>query len=198
MIDNGSTDGTQEYLKELQEKGKIKEVIFNQENRGIPESSNQFLEIIGNKYTHIGKVDNDIVFKSNGWLEIMVKIWQRNNCMILSPYVEGLINNPGGVLRDGYGLLAGELLGLVRHLGGCSVFGTYLAYKGWKWPIQAKKHGGNDVLFSIHCREEGFQMAYVENHRVGHYTGLHKELYPEYFGSIRQKEQKEVYANSNT
>lgn len=198
IVDNGSTDGTKEYLEALWRNGKIKHIIYNSENKGIAVASNQALDVISDKYDIIGKVDNDIHFKTEGWLDSMISVFNRNMKMVLSPYVEGLINNAGGVLRDGYGLLGGELLGLVRHLGGCSIFSPYIAYKDWRWPDHARKHGGNDVMFSIYCRQNMFNLAYLENHRVGHYTEDHKKLYPEYYGSIRKQEQSESYVEANS
>jgi len=54
VVDNGSTDGTVEYLKFAQQQGLIKEIVFNNENKGISEAKNQGLEVV----SRISKEDN--------------------------------------------------------------------------------------------------------------------------------------------
>ena len=64
MVDNGSTDGTVEYLKSLPYNN-IK-FIFNEKNLGFPKGNNQGLEIAEGEY--IGFLNNDILLSSN-WFE---------------------------------------------------------------------------------------------------------------------------------
>ncbi|MBO6088297.1 glycosyltransferase, partial [bacterium] len=64
LVDNGSTDGTVEYLKSLPYNN-IK-FIFNEKNLGFPKGNNQGLEIAEGEY--IGFLNNDILLSSN-WFE---------------------------------------------------------------------------------------------------------------------------------
>ena len=66
VIDNGSTDGTVEYLKMMKELCFIDHLVLNSENKGIAEPKNQGLEIVAEiaktktvKFVCI--TDNDIV-----------------------------------------------------------------------------------------------------------------------------------------
>jgi GT2 family glycosyltransferase len=66
VIDNGSTDGTIDYLKFCKEQGLVDELILNSTNLGIAEPKNQGLEVVKKlaetqeiKYVCIS--DNDIV-----------------------------------------------------------------------------------------------------------------------------------------
>lgn len=57
IIDNGSTDGTQDYLRRYCTDCKL---IFNDQNKGIAYAMNQFLEMTTG-YAIAAKVDNDTV-----------------------------------------------------------------------------------------------------------------------------------------
>jgi len=61
VIDNGSTDGTVEFLKLMKDKGHIQTLILNDENKGIAEAKNQGLQVIKSKSKYIVITDNDIV-----------------------------------------------------------------------------------------------------------------------------------------
>lgn len=65
VIDNGSTDGTVEWLR-TQEVF----VICNKENRGVAGAMNQFLSMIDSHWA--GKVDNDTIV-TPGWVEALVR-----------------------------------------------------------------------------------------------------------------------------
>lgn len=71
VVDNGSTDTTQEYLKNLQEQGQCRGVVVcqNSTNLGAAKALNQGLEIarkLGVRY--LAKCDNDLYFWPD-WLE---------------------------------------------------------------------------------------------------------------------------------
>lgn len=184
VVDNGSTDGTKEWIFDQSEWG---DTIYNEKNRGISAASNQAIESIMNgegvKYDIIGKVDNDCFFLTEGWLAKIVDIWKVNHRIALSPYVQGLKGNPGGAQRLDYGVVKGEYLGLTRHLGGICHFVDASAYRDFRWDEQGFLHGVQDVEFSQYLLLKGFQMGYLENYFVEHYKGTdgqHKD-YPEYF-----------------
>lgn len=195
IVDNGSRDGTTKYLKKLQKKYPDRVyIIENAGNVGISKASNQALELIGNGYQIIGKVDNDCLFLTEGWLAKMVDIWKSNRLIALSCYVQGLKDNPGGAPRETYGVIKDELIGMTRHLGGICVFSDAKAYDGFRWDEQSFLHGVQDVEFSQHIGFKGYQMGYMENFFCEHIDGTegqHKR-YPEYF-ERRKKEKTTRY-----
>ena len=158
-------------------------IILNDENTGIPFASNQAVEAIKpTSVDYIMKLDNDAIFLSNGWLEGMMNIYDRNEMFILSPYVEGIHAMPGGMPRRTYGTIADEYLGMVDHLGGICVIAPAKVYYNWSWP-DAFMQGGNDVMFSNYVQKCGYLMAYMENSRVEHIHGTRQQEkdYPEYY-----------------
>jgi glycosyltransferase involved in cell wall biosynthesis len=78
VIDNASTDGTQDWLK-----GQNVWVIYNKENLGVSGAMNQFLEITKND-EYVGKVDNDTVVPKD-WAEKTLDILKSNDLDIVQP-----------------------------------------------------------------------------------------------------------------
>jgi len=186
IVDNGSTDGTREWLKEQN----IKKVVFNEKNMGIPYASNQIIEEIrkGN-YDFIMKCDNDVWFKSNNWLKTMMNLYKVFRPIAFSLYPEGLIENAGGVNRYEYAYFANEFLGLVPHIGGMTSIVPTEVYDKFQWPKVAFLHGGNDVILSSWLNNNKYLMAYLENYQAEHLESTlgQQQKYPEYF-KLRKQE----------
>ena len=70
IVDNGSKDGTVDYLKTLTNP-QIEDIIFNPENVGTASALNVGWKLAYDRNWHAGKLDNDVVFYDNGWLRKM-------------------------------------------------------------------------------------------------------------------------------
>lgn len=81
IVDNGSTDGTVEYLKGANKENRIK-IIINKENLGFSKGNNQGIEIAEGEY--IGFLNNDILLYPN-WFEECEKVFQKENTAFVSP-----------------------------------------------------------------------------------------------------------------
>jgi len=195
--DNGSKDGTQEWLK----KQKTKYLHLSDKNVGITIASNKLLDAIGDDYQFIIKADNDCLFETFGWLEDMIDMWRRNHMLYMSPYVEGLVHNPGGAPRVGYSYIGPHFVEVTYHIGGILAGIDARAYKNWRWQDQFL-HGNQDREASVTFTKKGYMPLYYPEHRVSHMdttTGQQKK-YPEYF-KRRVKEKittSEVKENINT
>lgn len=184
VVDNGSSDGTVDWLKEYAQ-GKDVQLIINSENKGISLASNQALDWAKSQdYDIIVKVDNDAIFKTKKWLSKMVQIWKANRKLALSCYISGLKDNPGGAPRVVYGKICGELVGMARHLGGIVHFVDAKAYDDFRWPTDETLHGNQDVEMSLYLASRGYQMGYLENYFVNHGiegTKGQEDKYKDYF-----------------
>src|SRR5580658_10156323 len=70
VINNGSTDGTEDYLAGLQDASPVPvTVIANNTNRGFPAAINQGLEYARGE--HIALLNNDVVV-TDGWLAQLI------------------------------------------------------------------------------------------------------------------------------
>lgn len=195
IVDNGSKEETYKYLREYCKETSVfdhkdRHLLRNEENVGISRGSNQALEAIGNGYDIIVKVDNDCRFLSKSWLKTIMDCYVIVRSYVLSPYVEGLIDSPGGVPRrrldnpalSPYGYIGKNLVGFAPHLGGICIAAPREAYEGFRWREVDFFHGIQDAEFSQHCLNQGFALAYLENIKVEHidtYLGQ-DEKYPEY------------------
>jgi O-antigen biosynthesis protein len=73
IVDNASRDGTQAYLRELQRKGVVKNLLLLPENIGVARASNLAWSQ-ESAAAHYLKLDNDIVIQKPGWLGMMVEV----------------------------------------------------------------------------------------------------------------------------
>ena len=195
IFDNGSKDGTVDWLKEYEasHKGKV-HVIYSEDNKGISLASNRVVDEIvrQNKFRVVVKLDNDCLTKTEGWLAKMVEIWKSNHKLALSCYVEKLRDNPGGAQRIAFGEVKKETIGMTRHLGGILHFVDAQAYTYFRWDTHDFLHGVQDLEFSQYLLRNGFQMGYLENYFVEHYKGTEQQEkeFPRYFE--RRKQQKQT------
>lgn len=87
VCDNGSTDGTKEYLELLHRKRLIHKVIFNRENLGIAESKNQLVRALEWESDFFILTDSDIVFPYGNpcYIKCMLEILNRHpQCGVLN------------------------------------------------------------------------------------------------------------------
>jgi glycosyltransferase involved in cell wall biosynthesis len=71
VVDNHSTDGTPEFLKDMQAEGLIHNLVLMEENLGVAKASNIAWLLESNAGFYL-KLDNDIVLQKHGWLNDMI------------------------------------------------------------------------------------------------------------------------------
>jgi len=78
VIDNNSTDGTKEYLKELKFSGKIAGLILNKENIGLERALNKGFQVVKST-PYFVTVDNDCIAPSLEpcWLDRLIGLMDR-------------------------------------------------------------------------------------------------------------------------
>jgi GT2 family glycosyltransferase len=192
VLDQGSKDGTVDWLNSFTHKlGKIYVYPLNM-NIGINRGVNYIVDKIGDRYDIIVKIDNDVEIETDGWLEKMIKVLAPKS--VISPYVKGLIDNRGGVNR--YSHIKELNIGLTPFIGGICMIGHRKAWNedsgGWEYP--RPKHAGGDKAFCQKLELAGYKFGYVENVIIKHIestTGQH-ERYPDYF-KLRKEERTKIF-----
>ncbi len=93
LVENGSKDGTREYLEEFKNTKSNVTLIVNDENLGYSKGNNQGLrEVLNKDYDYIGLLNNDILFTPN-WLFDTLKIFDLNpEIGMISPRIQKKCN----------------------------------------------------------------------------------------------------------
>lgn len=95
IIDNNSSDGTEEYLKQLEKRCdniNIK-VIYNNKNKGFVGGMNQGIALSDAEF--ICLANNDLLF-TKGWLAEMISVFEKNtNIGVLNPNSNNIGAKPG-------------------------------------------------------------------------------------------------------
>ncbi len=167
VLDQGSDDGTAEWLADMYAEGRIHYLRLEPSNIGISRGSNHLLDIItaGDWHSWICKFDPDVVVQTPRWLERMV-----NRCpqkTVLSPHILGLVQHPGGAPRAKRD--ERRRLGYVKHLGGAVNLAPADAWKDFgRWTVPAPAHGQQDAEFSARLLDKGWKLAHCEDVLMRH------------------------------
>jgi len=149
ITDNGSTDGTVEYLESL-DHPRIKRITFKEKNAGISPVTNEFWEKAESDY--VGKVDNDILLPDR-WLEPIMRVHAAGDpnvgivglCHFHRDEIDSLDEHP--YLHNIKSLEDGVKVFVQVHLGGaCYVFPRKLFLKLGNADLhpEALTHGWSD------------------------------------------------------
>ena len=185
VVDNGSVDGTQEWLKDVyQNTYQNVHLIFNDENRGISVGSNQALDAIGVNYDLIIKMDNDCEVEYNNIIKRIVSVYESMPMLsgqyMLSPRVEGIINQPK---RHRDIMIDNVHIGIAGIVGGLFHCLPSHTYKQFRYDESLPKAQGQDQQICGWVRDNGGEVGYMEPIVVKHYETTDGQCarYPEYF-----------------
>lgn len=159
IVDNGSTDGTVEYLRELKEQCNVVwDVQFNENNMGIAVARNQCLKLAQKYDTQwLSTVDNDVEFLPN-WLEDSIKILKALPKFCVGINFEGTpypITDKNGVTFQ---------YKKMGNLGtACTVFSQELHKAIGYFTTEFGLYGEEDADFFFRARLAGYQMAYLKD-----------------------------------
>ncbi len=89
IVDNGSTDGTAEWLKEFKKEAESQKVgvklIFNSGNIGCSTARNQGID--ASSGTLVAFCDNDIALRSRSWLKVMAEDLKPSDVGMVGPKI---------------------------------------------------------------------------------------------------------------
>jgi glycosyltransferase involved in cell wall biosynthesis len=158
VVDNGSTDGTVEFLQKLHDESYIDNLICLESNIGIAKAANIAWLLEPNAEFFV-KIDNDIIIRKNSWLFAMTNLIKANASLGLVGYnVENksypLIENENGTrLRKTDGNIGGAVVLIparTRNL---------IGY----WSEEYGLYGEEDADYSARIKASGLEYAYMED-----------------------------------
>jgi GT2 family glycosyltransferase len=161
IVDNGSTDGTKEFLEKLPEQLSIDcHIHFNPTNKGIAMGRNQGL-LMANKYgagdEFLATVDNDVELPDK-WLSQCTSIISENPRLSVGVSFES----------EDYQLVTrGSNTFQIKRLGNlgtaCSVFPRELHKKIGYFTTDYGIYGEEDADFYFRARLVGFELGYLKD-----------------------------------
>ena len=164
IVDNNSQDGTQDYLKELYNAGKFKNLILLKENIGVAKASNLAWQMEDFKYYM--KYDNDIIFKSGCWLTPMIELIEKApDIGIIGYSFEGW--NPGVCKINDCDVRVRE-----GNIGGaCVVIPERTKEKLGYWCEDYGLYSEEDFDYCQRVQALGKRFAYMANLEIGEHQG---------------------------
>ena len=144
VVDNGSTDGTVEYLNKLKAEKKIRIKLFK-ENKGCGKATNAGMKMATGEY--IVEIDNDIEVL-DGWLEEGLRLLEANKRIGQIGFLEATLP------------MKLELFGVdiaPPNVAGAWVIRREFYDKGLRWPEESwKEIPWQAVLFSAWVKSRGY------------------------------------------
>lgn len=168
IVDNGSTDGTVEYLKNLRLPSDWCvgcEISLNTDNRGIAIGRNQGLAV-ANKFKDpfLSTIDNDVKMP-DGWLYEAIDIINTNPSFMIGVNMEGGQPYPSITLnKKTFQLKARGNAGTA-----CTVFKRELHEKIGFFSMDYGAYSAEDADYGWRLRLAGYQIGYIT--RMGDHIG---------------------------
>ena len=182
VVDNGSTDGTVEYLKELFDNHIIDNLILLKENIGVAKGSNLGWRLFDEVPVY-AKIDNDVLFSRKNWLDDILHILENApeigalgyNCETKNIY--SVTSNGKVSYRFKGGNIGGACHFIPSHIK------EVLGY----WNENFDKYGEEDADYGIRIMYAGFKNAYMGDETVITHLGEPESDYVLFKREQRQK-----------
>lgn len=161
VVDNGSTDGTPEYLQALHRQGFITNLILLPSNVGIAKASNLAWSQEPEAEYYL-KLDNDIVIQKPGWLSRMVEVIDCIPELGTIAYSFEPVSYP---VRETRGVRIRPKDGNVN--GACTLIPKRTHHVLGFWCEDYGLYGEEDADYGLRIHLHGLQNAYMEDEKVG-------------------------------
>jgi glycosyltransferase involved in cell wall biosynthesis len=196
VVDNGSSDGTVEYLRKLGEEKKIKLLIENSINKFPGFAMNQGWGHAHPKAKFLHRSDNDLVYKK-GWVELALQAFEDFPKMGQLGLINELIQLPPkdwekykkNHVKKGKSLVMTSPAGY-GNVGGPSLIRADIFRKGVRWSEDRWDVQGNlneDYLFSKAVIKAGWKVYELVDEKVIHIGWGDTKKYFEYYHETYSK-----------
>jgi glycosyltransferase involved in cell wall biosynthesis len=193
VLDNGSTDGTSQWLQAESRASRLHDVTYRRDNAGISRGLNSLLDRLDPAvYDVIVKFDNDCEVVTPNTLRDIAALTHKYG-LLLSPEIHGLRNPPatiGGTPLS----LGGQLVDEKAQIGGIFLAAPASLYESFRYSESNPTWGQDDVEVCAHWRRQGGKCGYVRGYVANHYLTTDGQWadQPAYFD--RKQEEAGAYA----
>lgn len=184
IIDNGSVDGTREWLERLEHPA-IHSKVFLDTNIGTARALNIGWKIAFEKGLHAGKLDNDVVFYDHDWFDKMLGVIEETtNVGIVGLKRRDLGERPNNKPDDFYRtwlypLPSGQVIEVARHVMGTCWLVRHELLEQIGGLYQIGTYGLDDAIYCHRTNLAGFMTAFVPDVAIEH-IDPGEPKYPEY------------------
>jgi N-acetylglucosaminyl-diphospho-decaprenol L-rhamnosyltransferase len=166
IVNNGSTDGTSDFLR--QQQGIT--VIDNKENRGCAASWNQGIKVFPAEWTVI--LNNDVLLPA-GWLDALLSSAKELQCQVISPGIrEGEMNyDLEAYARE----FVTRMAGVARHdvaTGICFMVHRTVFERAGEFDENFRIGQFEDSDFFLRARLAGFRLATTGRSFIHHFGSM--------------------------
>jgi len=183
IVDNGSEDGTVDYLKTLTNP-QIEDIVYNPTNTGTASALNIGWKIAHDRGWHAGKLDNDVCFYDTSWLKRMKYVVDTVEDVgiigLKRRDLEEKPNHKDAFYRSYFYILPDEhIIEIAQHvMGTCWLVGKGALKKlgGLK---QIGPYGLDDAIYCHRMHLAGYYVAFIPDIAIEH-IDPGDSMYPEY------------------
>lgn len=195
IVDNASTDGTVDYLKSLTNP-QIEGIFYMSENIGTAKALNKVWKIGAQRGVHVGKVDNDILWYDDDWLEKMLYVVDKASNVGLVGLkrrdLEEKPNHNDDFFRSKlFTMPNGLVIEIVKHVIGSCWLVSHNLLKVLGGLIQVGPYGFDDAIYCFRARKADFLVVFVPDVAIEH-LDPGEAKYPEYT-KWKQEQAAEIF-----
>lgn len=176
IFDNGSEDGTYEWLQDEYDADRITAFCRSEENIGICPALNVLLDDLDREYDVVVKIDNDCELVTPNTLADVCELAGDRN-MILSPHIRGLRQTPESYATNRGVSLTSVVGGIFMAVPG------HVFADGYRHPETTPLADGDDWQLCRRWQARHGLVGYVDGYEAWHYEttdGQHKR-HPDYW-----------------
>lgn len=165
VIDDGSTDATEEFLKTINNP-KIK-VIYNPQNKGPAYSRNRGIKASRGEFIAI--TDSDCIVEKN-WLKEIIRPFSSDPYIMISggKVIDPSRRNYWERVNKGSNFIANKD-GYIDFAYGCNMAFRKEFLKNNPFDESLRYAAGEEFDLCLRCKKQGFKIYYSDNARVMHY-----------------------------
>lgn len=183
IIDNGSTDGTPDYLQTLTHPC-IENIVYNSENLGTANALNIGWKLAYERGQHVGKMDNDITFYDSNALNKMLYVLETAEDVGLVGLkrrdLEEKPNHNSPFYRTWfYTMPNNQVIEISHHVIGTCWLVKHAALQKVGALKQIGPYGLDDSIYCHRMRLAGYYNVFIPDVAIEHIDPGHSK-YPEY------------------